>query len=270
MHQTLTQNGIYGIMILTNNTSWPTVWRDCVIKTDKASAQARAGVLCAFCMRGGIVMKNTCTSRRVVLILLLVSLLCACMTGCRIPQKYEWGSFGWTNHPECIMMGVTADTDTFAADSVELNLHFGLFPAEDASPRGAYSLSGTDSEVFFAIYVVNYAGRHTISTGQEYENYKTIDNHHFIKEISEDDAFSSQYSYIMRFIGGITYQHQEPLHIPENVFEEGIFHENRGSFQIVIAAWQQSTETQLYCLKLSNTLEIDYLISEDGYVDFLS
>ena len=214
-------------------------------------------------------MKNSGSSQRVVLILLLISLLCACMTGCQIQQQYEWGSFGWTNMPEYIMMGATADTDTFAVDSVVLNLHFGLFPAEDTSPRGVYASSGIDSEVFFTVYVCNYAGRRTISTGQEHKNYQVIDNHYFIKEISEDDAFSSQYSYTMRFIGGITYQHQESIDIPENVFVEGIFHENRGSFQIVIAAWQQSQETQLYCLKLSNTLEIDYQMTEDGSVVLL-
>ena len=173
--------------------------------------------------------------------------------------------------PDAIMIGVTADTDTFPVDSVNLNLHFGFFPTEDDTPKSAYTRSDIGSgEVFFALYVCNRNELQTPSGSIGYEDYRVLENQHFIRKISEAEAFTAEYSYPVQIIGGITYQHQESIYIPEILFTEGIYYENQGLFYITIIAWQQSPETGMFYLVNGNDLDIEYHITKNGYVAFSS
>ena len=213
-------------------------------KTEKASAQARVGALCAL-----------------VLILLLISLLCACMTGCRVQQKYEYGSFSWTARYDYIMMGIKADTNTFPMDSVCFDLYFGLFPTEEKNPKAAYAKShieNGDGDIFFAIYL--YAGHKEADSEKAYDDYRQLEGYHFLREISEEDAFSEEYSFSMEWLAGITYQHNEPIHIPSDTFSQGMMTEEKGQFKIVIISWQPLKESGTYYYASSKTLNVLYSV----------
>lgn len=142
---------------------------------------------------------------KILLIVLMVVMLVA-KCGDSSEELYKKGDFGYTNNPLPIMLGVKAEKDTFKIDDVELDLYYGLFDEEywmrrkeEAEP---YYCAGEDDEVVFAIYICSISCLSDIATGRDYEDYKNIDEHFFVKEIKNQEAFVEEFAYSMTYSDG--------------------------------------------------------------------
>ena len=64
---------------------------------------------------------------------------------------------------------------------------------------------------FFGLYICKADYSLDVVNDMEISDYKMIDNHCFLKEISEEEAFSDEYGFTMSYRKGITYNHSEKL-----------------------------------------------------------
>ena len=202
---------------------------------------------------------------RAVLILLLCSVL---LGGCHQKQQFEFGDFSYKHRYEPVMMGLKSSTDTFPIDDVSLDFYFGLFPVHDRTPKNYYAKSHIENgngEVFFAVYI-NANADDSIVPEATYQDYSKLENYYFLKEISEEDAFSEAYSFSMDFWSGVTYQHHESITIPKAVFSEGMMTEKRGEFEIVMIAWQPIKEDGTYYLSYRREMRVLYSVSDQGNI----
>ncbi len=161
------------------------------------------------------------------LILIMFVIIVTTMMGCVQHSKYEKG-FSYTFAPDSIMLGVRSDTNSFKKDSVIINISYsmhdiGYEKKHNADFRSDYMITGYD-KIVFGLYICDYEHRFDVLNSFEVADYKNIDNHYFIKEISEEDAFSDEYGRTMSYWSGITYNHSEELIIPADFFtkEDGI------------------------------------------------
>ena len=94
-------------------------------------------------------------------------------------------------------------------------------------------------------------------------DYTNLEKHHFIKEISAQDAFSSVYEYYEIF-GGIVFKHTESLVIPREVLEE---YKPDGKIVLKIVGYTQ-TGGELTIGHIS-FVRISYKIIDGEYVQFI-
>lgn len=121
------------------------------------------------------------------------------------------------------------------------------------------------AKFFFAVYI-NANADDSIVPEATYQDYSKLENYFFLKEISEEDAFSEAYSFSMDFWSGVTYQHHESITIPKAVFSEGMMTENRGEFEIVMIAWQPIKEDGTYYLSYRREMRVLYSVSDQGNI----
>ena len=206
---------------------------------------------------------------RAVLILLLCSVL---LGGCHQKQQFEFGDFSYKHRYDPVMMGLKSSTDTFPIADVSLDFYFGLFPVDARVPKYYYSKSHIENgndEVFFAVYI-NANPDDSIYPYQTYHDYRDLDNYYFLKEISEQDAFSEEYSFSIDFWSGVTYQHHENIIIPKTVFSEGMMTEDRGEFEVVIIAWQPIKEDGTYFMSYRKDMSVLYSVTSKGNLKLLN
>lgn len=145
------------------------------------------------------------------------------LTGCLRFQhaKFEKG-FSYTLSPDPIMMGVRAETDVFEIDDVTLDLYYGFFDIEyceryDVNPLQMYKKEATD-KVLFVLYICKSEAESPFIIDEKILNYKEVDNHFFIKEITEAVAGTTDYGYLLSPVNGVEYCHSEKITIPEEIF----------------------------------------------------
>ncbi|MBQ3000415.1 MAG: lipoprotein [Oscillospiraceae bacterium] len=189
-------------------------------------------------MKSSIVNKRQSRAFRVLLILLIFALG---LSGCGQKAALEKG-FGYTFTPNSAMLAIRSDTDIFQKDDVTFDLYYGTYNAESAKkynqdPRGAYAASAfADSKLIFALYICDA----DVQKITECADYKEIDNHYFVREMSEEEALSEEYSFTMSywkdviFGEGITYNHSEEITIPAELFTE-----DSGRLSICLAAFHE-------------------------------
>lgn len=204
---------------------------------------------------------------RVVLLLLMLSLALS-LTGCRLNSdtyKFKSGYFGYTFTPEPIMMGAKSNTDIFTKDNVSFELYYGVYDIEDTEeyntdPKDTHRRPFLgDVKIFFALYICDAEFALDVSNDMEFNDYKNIENYYFLKEISEEEAFSEEYGFNMGILRGITYNHHETISIPAEIFTE-----EKGSFAIRLVAFQGPlTGSGTYYTSTSRGIELDYEVMED-------
>ena len=190
----------------------------------------------------------------VILALLAVSLL---FTSCNQKSRYEKG-FGYTFTPHSIMLGVRADTDTFDKNDLTLDIYYGVHDVGydekyGNDPRTGYRKEGYET-LLFGLYLCD--GEHILDIVNDMEipDYKSIDKHYFIREISEEDAFSGAYGLEMSYLKGITYNHSESVSIPAELLDK-----SAGSFAVkLIAFCEPVSEGESYYTSTVGFIEFDY------------
>ena len=191
---------------------------------------------------------------RVLLILLIITLS---VTGCGQKSGFEKG-FDYTFTPTRIMFGAKSDTDTFPKNDVTFDLYYGVHDVKDdkkygTDPKTFYQKEG-DETVFFGLYICDAEHSLDVMNDMEISDYKMIENHYFVKEISEEEAFSDEYGFTMSYWKGITYNHSETITIPTEFFEE-----ETGSFAIKLIAFHEPTnEGDHYYTSTACHIEFDY------------
>ncbi len=171
---------------------------------------------------------------RALLILLMVSLF---TTGCGQKSEVEKG-FDYTLTPNEIMFGAKSGTNTFSKNDVTFDLYYGVHDIGydkkyNNDPKIHYQKNGNET-IFFALYICDADHSLDIMNDMEVSDYKMIDNHYFVKEISEKEAFSGEYGFTMSYWKGITYNHSETITIPAEFFSD-----EKGRFAVKIIAFHE-------------------------------
>lgn len=189
-------------------------------------------------------------------------LILSLSTGCGKKEKFESGNFRYVWNSDPIMLGIKSDTDTFSKDNVTFDLYFGVHDIGydkkyNNNPKGSYK-GQLEEPVLFAIYICPYEYYMDLVYGMEIVDYKTVENHLFVKEISEDDAFSGEYGYTMEHWKGITYNHCEKISIPSHLFDK-----DKGELVIKIIAFRIYEREEYYLAGNYQCVYFDYELSDD-------
>lgn len=199
---------------------------------------------------------------RTLLILLMVSLF---TTGCGQKSEFEKG-FDYTFTPDSMMFGIKSDTDTFSKNDVTFDLYYGVHDIGYAEkyhtdPKSSYQKEGYET-IFFGLYICKAEYSLDVVNDMEISDYKMIDNHYFVKKISEEKAFSEEYGFTMSYWKGITYNHSEKITIPTEFFAN-----ETGSFVVKLIAFHEPmTEGGNYYTSAARYIEFDYQVIDDNTI----
>lgn len=206
--------------------------------------------------------KQTRCIFRVLLILLIVTLS---ITSCGQKSGFEKG-FDYTFTPSDIMFGAKSDTDTFPKNDVTFDLYYGVHDIGhdekyNTDPKIGYQKEG-DETVFFGLYICEKKHSLDVMNDMEISDYKMIEDHYFVKEISEEEAFSEEYGLNMSYWKGIIYNHSEKITIPTEFFEE-----ETGSFAIKLIAFHEPrNEGDNYYTSKAYHIEFDYQVVDKNTI----
>lgn len=203
-------------------------------------------------------------TRRVFMVLLILLIVSLFATSCGQKSEFEKG-FGYTFTPHVIMFGARSDTESLAKDNVTFDLYYGIHDMGysekyDTDPKSVYIKSHLEnSKIFFGLYICDVDYSLDVVNDMEISDYKMIDNHYFVKEISEEEAFSEEYGFTMSYWKGIIYNHSEKITIPTEFFAE-----ETGSFVIKLVAFHEPmTEGDNYYTSIVGNFELDYQIIDE-------
>lgn len=186
------------------------------------------------------------------LFIVIIAILLMCFIWRIFNPRYEYGSFSYTLMPRPIMQGIKSDTNNFSLENVMLELYYGVHNLDYDDFKGVYRHFPGET-VFFAIYVCDGSEETSIACPMDFEDYKNIENHIFLKELSYEDAFTEEYGYTMDYFG-IDYNHHETITIPSDIFTE-----DSGKFVIKICAFNPSEENETAVTSTSvSTLKLNY------------
>ena len=218
-------------------------------------------------MKRSIANKRQSRAFRVLLILLIVALA---FSGCRQEAALEKG-FGHFHTRNSIMLGVRSNTDIFAKDDVTLELYYGTYDIDycknDVDAKASYCRTHlADSKIIFGLYVYDPQHSPYIISEMKISDYRAIDNYYFVKEISEEDAFSEEYGLTTSRWCGITYNHREEITIPSEFFSE-----ESGRFNIELIAFLESNDEEAgYYTTVVSHQEFGYQTLDENTVKITS
>jgi len=173
------------------------------------------------------------------------------------------GGFAYDLTPEAIMMGVKSNKNIFKVDDVNVELYYALYKNDeegDARKQG-YRQEPTD-KILFGLYISNVKDlneKYKVHNDQDYIDYKEVKENIFIKEISEEDAFTEKNEYgYGKLFSHIIYEHNEIIKIPKEVLLE----ENGEIIIRIVSFTLPNEERSSY-----RSRKIAYLILSYEYID---
>ena len=191
-------------------------------------------------------------------LLLILSMICV-LQGCKKELKT---GFSIQTHSGIPVLSMTAIDDFYFIDNVSVDLFIGTFQADTPSPFSVY-----ENQEFpfhcFAIYICGKNEQYTIVLPTELKDYKNVDNHHLIKEISSDECFLDQYGYHVSYFGNIKYEESEKICIPKECFEN-----TDGTLFIKLVPISKNDENFIVVNSIA-CLEVDYEIINENQVKFI-
>lgn len=194
---------------------------------------------------------------QVVLILLLLVSISTQLYRCATTETFE--SLYHNGRPH---LKIVCSNIQYPMDHVEVDLSIGILETLDAHSTEFYTPYGHDSFSHFALYFCAWEHYEMDLNSLDISDYTNLEKHHFIKEISAQDAFSSAYEYFEIF-GGIVFKHTESLVIPREVLEE---YKRDGVIALKIVGYTQTGGK----LTVGHTsfIRIPYKILDGEYVQF--
>jgi len=188
-------------------------------------------------------------SKVLVMAVLVILPSLICLFGCGATNVgVEFGS------GEYVRYSVKSKITEFNICNVALDFSYG-----PSHPKSLFGLiGGNDAHnwefVCYALYLCDeqYA---TISNepGKYYDDYRTIDNHHFIKEISLEEFNSDAYAVTSSFLWPPKFKYHETIIVPRDVFER-----DSGTFAFQIAAVNQYKGSNGYYVAGWPYIYVDY------------
>ena len=210
--------------------------------------------------------------KKIVAIILMTVLY---VTGCGFQEEnkfYQAGDFGYTLTPTEIMVGVKSQTNIFEIDNVSIDLYYGLFDSGymekyNQDMRNGYTKSVlSDKPILFSLYICAGDYELSILNDQTYEEYSEIENHYYLRSLSEKEAFSDEYGYTIDRKNGVTYNHCEKIVIPSQFFNK-----DKGEVVVKIVAFQGPLEAgKEYYTTIVGFVTLDYELTDDGQVKITS
>ncbi len=173
------------------------------------------------------------------------------------------GGFAYDLTPEAIMMGVKSNKNTFKVDDVNVELYYALYrnDEEGDTRKQGYRQEPTD-KILFGLYISNVKDlneKYKVHNDQDYIDYKEVKENIFIKEISEEDAFTEKNEYgYGKLFSHIIYEHNEMIKIPKEVLLE----ENGEIIIRIVSFTLPNEERSSY-----RSRKIAYLILSYEYID---
>ncbi len=164
--------------------------------------------------------------KKIIIITIAISIVAIVALAITIYLRHDdiRGGFSCGFTPEAIMMGVKSNVNEFKVDDVNVKLYYTFYKnnEEGDTRKHGYRQESTD-EILFGMYICNIGDLNEITrihNGQEYEDYKKLPKEALMKEITEEEAFDTEYSYgcNVDMIGNIRYRHYETINIPQDLF----------------------------------------------------
>lgn len=202
---------------------------------------------------------------RVLLLSISLIIFCLASTACVHKSGFKKG-FEYTLTPGEIMLGVSSDTDTFHINNVNLELSYGVHDIGydekyNTNPKWSYQKEG-DETIFFGLYICDSRYNLDVLNDMLVTDYTMIENHYFVGEISEEEAFSEEYGFMLDYWKGITYNHSERIAVPRSFLED-----DSGSFVIKLIAFREpSTVGDCYCTASVGYIEFDYQAVDENTI----
>lgn len=213
--------------------------------------------------------KKASVFRRLPILLAMIMLLISC-TGCGERYKIEYG-FRDGLELYSITIGIRSKTDTFTKDNMSFDLYYSFYENGDEMPKSMYSTSDPRWEganIIFGIYIYDKKYLNTVGVSSDaiYSDYRELEHHTFIKEISEDEAFSGKYGYSSSFWSGHDYNYEgETICIPAEFLNVGTG--NYGGFVIsIIAFLEPLNEKDGYRIIEIGSAQLSYLGIDENTV----
>ena len=147
------------------------------------------------------------------------------LVGCKAKYNYYllqntdfWGAKG------CSIVAML-DSNEFDINRVTFNIGIGLhklnvWGVSDKNPIEQYPIYTDDAKICFGLYLCKQEGMDLFKENYCFTDISCIDNHIFLNEISQNDAFEKEYGY-----RGYNMNHVESFVMPKELFaeQEGIF-----------------------------------------------
>lgn len=194
--------------------------------------------------------------RQVILILLMIGLFTACMTGCAERQSQQ----SYTAGRPLISLEWIEDK-AYPLDDVTVDLSIGIYDFTDSNRDGYLITDNIDSFYGFALYYCASEYFEEFIRGEEVGEDRYWENYHFIKEIPADEALSDEYG-VWVSLFNIYYRHTEKLIIPREIFEQ-----YNGSFCIRIVPLGLK-DNKIIVSGDPSSIIITYKIVDGEYVEF--
>ena len=226
-------------------------------------------------MKNGAIKPNkTKIVARVMLVVLLLSSAIN-LSGCQgyPTQKYILNSEKdevWGASP--IRLVATSDTKAFNKNNIQFDLSFAMYSANSQGDLkyddNVYYDFVNGFDITYGIYITDTQNMWQSDYDEAFtvDNIESIENHCFIKKITEEEAFSEEYTRIYPTFaigsGGDIYNHTETITIPEKF----IF-ANRGTFVITIIAFYWLEESKTYTAFESSRIEFDYKEIDENSIE---
>ena len=169
-----------------------------------------------------------------------------------------------------IGLQASSDVNIFSIDDITFDLSYAMHSIYNSGKPGIdpdyyYNEYLYNYDVIYGLYIASERGYMSDSIKQDsyVEDIKNIENHHFIKMITEEEALSKEYLMIKPWFaygyGFYKYNHTEKITIPKE-FIVG----NQGSFVIVIYMFAKPYWYQV--LDYASII-FDYVVVDDDTVE---
>jgi len=145
----------------------------------------------------------------------------------------------------------------FDVDNIALDFHYGGCGAD-----GDINIfHDTDSNAYFVCFALYFLDGQYFSSDFRLgpwrvvgkNDYQDIESHHLIKTISYDKFNSEEYYVLARNLGNHTFNHQETITVPREVFER-----ESGSFIFQVAEVWFLPNTDCYGIAVRNFIHVNY------------
>ncbi len=150
--------------------------------------------------------------RRVLLILITISIVCNIASGCNCTKSAEsydesrpWLKLVW-------------EDKEFPIDNVNLSLSIGLF-LNTENPADLPNMA-RDMDSFYGAALYFCSADNVYALDYDFAGFPTLENHVLIREISAEEALSDKYIVKQGFFGRKTFRHTEQITIPKDLLTE--------------------------------------------------
>ncbi len=153
------------------------------------------------------------------------------------------------------MLAIKSRQNTFPLDAVTFDLFYGLYNAE-SGPGGDFY----DNPEIICIYATS-----EYSSMPDFpEDITSIKDHYLLRMLSEEEAYTEEYSYRLHrygiFVSYVEYTHHEPVTLPRELFAK-----DRGEIYIKLVHYVDRGEEGIHLYYLHD-LSISYTQHEDNTI----